>query len=972
VWVDDATHRLAGAAIGFTDAGEHALKGKAEPMRLWVATRVLSGVGGSQRVDGLEAPLLGRDAELRTVKELFHATAERRVPRMVVVSGPAGVGKSRLGWEFEKYIDGLAESVWWHRGRCLSYGEGVAFWALAEIVRQRLGIAEDDPTPVAAGKLDEGLSTYFPDSDERAYVAARLGRLLGVPVAGDGDVVLVREELFAGWRLFFERLAVTSPVVLLVEDAQHADAGLLDFLDHLADWARDVPMFVLVFTRPDLAAPRPGWGTGRNRTTLTLDPLDRASMNTLVDALVPDMPDSARHAITAQAQGIPLFAVETIRSLIDRDVVVPREGVYRLEGDVGSLTVPDSLRGLLAARLDALDSNLRGLVADAAVLGRTFPAEALVAVSGRPDAEVRAALDELLRREVLEVSADRLSPQRGSYGFTQNLLRQVAYETLSRRDRKTRHLAVAAHLRSTFAGDGDEVIDVIARHYLDALAAVPGDPDADHVRAEATKALVRAAERASRSGAPLTAAANYAAAAAQTVESARADAAPAAAALWERAAAEDMLAGDVTVAIERADAAIALYETLGETRAAARVHAIAGHALRDARRYHEARDRLNTALAVLRDNPDHDTVTALSELSSIETFTGGPAADELTTEALVLGQALDVDAHRLATLFIVRGIALYFANRSQEAVANMEYAARLAEQAGDSDVLGRALVNQSTALLATDPTAAAAAAQTATEHCRRVGARGGLSTAVANLATAQLWMGEWDAAATLLTTTADADGLGGHTDVLQLLVVLAALRGDLETAATLMGMEGLRSDEDLQDRGYELVTEMLVATASDQPGEVLRRVAEVPALIDAIGIRHEVVTWAWPLAARAAHELHDTATTSQLFALLDAHPRGHLPPLLRIERNLANARTSADAAPVFASAISALRRFGSPYHLAHGLLDQAAHLLGAEEPARAEALIEEAVALAASLRAGPVLQRADRIRLARPADRATS
>jgi len=136
VLTDAATQRLAGSAVGFADAGEHALKGKAEPARLWRATRVVSAVGGAQRVDGLEAPLTGRDVELRTVKDLFHAAADRRVPRLVLVSGPAGVGKSRLGWEFEKYADGLAAEVWWHRGRCLSYGEGVAFWALAEIVRR--------------------------------------------------------------------------------------------------------------------------------------------------------------------------------------------------------------------------------------------------------------------------------------------------------------------------------------------------------------------------------------------------------------------------------------------------------------------------------------------------------------------------------------------------------------------------------------------------------------------------------------------------------------------------------------------------------------------------------------------------------------------------------------------------------------------------------------------------------------------
>jgi class 3 adenylate cyclase len=205
VLVDVPTQRLAGAGVGFADAGEHTLKGKAEPQELWRATRVLAGVGGALRVDGLEAPLIGRDAELRTIRELFHATAERKVPRLVLVSGPAGVGKSRLGWEFEKYADGLAEGMHWHRGRCLSYGDGVAFWALAEMVRQRLSIAEEDPADAAAGKLAGGLDPLFPDPGERAYIGARLGRLLGVAVNGNGGVALGREELFAGWRLFFER-----------------------------------------------------------------------------------------------------------------------------------------------------------------------------------------------------------------------------------------------------------------------------------------------------------------------------------------------------------------------------------------------------------------------------------------------------------------------------------------------------------------------------------------------------------------------------------------------------------------------------------------------------------------------------------------------------------------------------------------------------------------------------------------------
>src|ERR1700722_7538868 len=569
VLVTTATQRLAGSGIGFAEAGSHRLKGKAEPEQLWRGTRVLSAIGGLQRVDGLEATLVGRDAELRTIKELFHAAADRKVPRLVMVSGPAGVGKSRLGWEFEKYIDGLAETVWWHRGRCLSYGDGVAFWALAEIVRQRLGIAEEDSTDTAVAKLAQGLDQFVPDPDERASAGARLGRLLGVTFPGDSGTALAREELFAGWRLFFERLAATLPVVLLVEDAHYADSGLLDFLDHLIDWVRDLPVYVLVFARPELHHGRPGFGAGRNRITLTIDPLDPASMDQLVDALVPGMPSPARAAVISQAQGIPLFAVETVRALIDRDIVQPAEGVYRLVGDVGELVVPDSLHALLAARLDALDPGVRRLVTDAAVLGTGFPAEALIAVSGLDEQAVRGALAELVRREVLSVSADPLSPERGSYQFAQQMLRQVAYDTLSRRDRKARHLKVAAHLRVAFAGDGEEVADAIARHYLDALNAVPDAPDTAEIRDQAITALIRAAERAQRTVAPAVAAASYATAAELTSADVQ-DGRPDAGRLWGSAAEAAISSADWAEAVESAGRARSCHLQQGHARAAGR------------------------------------------------------------------------------------------------------------------------------------------------------------------------------------------------------------------------------------------------------------------------------------------------------------------------------------------------------------------------------------------------------------------
>ena len=631
------------------------------------------------------------------------------------------MGKSRLGWEFEKYADGLKAQVWWHRGRCLSYGEGVAFWALAEIVRQRLGIAEEDPAEAAAGKLAEGLARYVADPGERGYVGVRLGRLLGVAAEGDGGEALSREELFAGWRLFFERLAAVQPVVLLVEDAQYADAGLLDFLDHLIDWTRDLPVYVLVLARPELGQARPGFGAGRNRSTLTLDPLDAASMDQLVDALVPGMPAAARAKITGQAQGIPLFAVETIRSLVDRDIVQPVEGVYRLTGEVGELAVPDSLHALLAARLDALDPEVRRLVADAAVLGATFPAEALIAVSGQDEAVVRAALAELVRREVLSVSADRLSPERGSYGFAQEMLRQVAYDTLSRRDRKARHLAVAAHLRAAFAGDGEEVADVIARHYLDALDAVPDDGDAGQIRGQAIAALTRAAERAGRTGAPARAAASYAAAARLT-QAGTTDGGAAAAVLWEHAAEAAYTNADWTAAVEQAGQAADAYRQGGDTRAAARAQVIAGQALRLWGRYAQAREQLTAAVAVLREDPDTDTVRALGELARLEVFAGSPAADALSAEALALGQDLAVDEATLAGLFTTRGICHSFAGRRPQAASYLREAARLAGQAGDTVQLGRALLNLSDAVTGTDPAAGAEAARAAAAHSRRAGA----------------------------------------------------------------------------------------------------------------------------------------------------------------------------------------------------------------------------------------------------------
>src|SRR5919204_240150 len=196
VFVGDCTRRASEAAIAYEDAGDHELKGKAEPMRLFRALRVTGSRGGALKAEGLQPPFVGRERELRLVKELFHASAEERKAPLVSVVGVAGIGKSRLSWEFEKYIDGLVQDVWWHRGRCLAYGDGVAYWALAEMVRMRCGIVEEEQPASAREKLRAALAEHVSDPEERRWVEPRLAHLLALEEGAPGD----QENLFSAWR----------------------------------------------------------------------------------------------------------------------------------------------------------------------------------------------------------------------------------------------------------------------------------------------------------------------------------------------------------------------------------------------------------------------------------------------------------------------------------------------------------------------------------------------------------------------------------------------------------------------------------------------------------------------------------------------------------------------------------------------------------------------------------------------------
>src|SRR5512141_164882 len=277
-----------------------------------------------------------------------------------------------------------------------------------------------------------------------------------------------------------------------------ADTGLLDFVDHLLEWSRGLPIYVVTLARPDLIERRPSWGAGkRNFVSLYLEPLPEADMRQLLTSLVPGLPESAVATSVGRADGIPLYAVETVRMLVSEGRLVEESGVYVPRGDLTTLAVPETLQALIASRLDGLDETERRLVHDAAVLGQSFNIPALAAVAEVPEDSLEPRLASLVRRELLVREMDARSAERGQYAFVQALIREVAYNTLSRKDRKKLHLSAARYFESL---GNDELAGVLASHYLAAHANAAEGEEADALGGQARIALKAAAGRAAALG----------------------------------------------------------------------------------------------------------------------------------------------------------------------------------------------------------------------------------------------------------------------------------------------------------------------------------------------------------------------------------------------------------------------------------------------------------------------------------------
>ncbi|MDX6485587.1 MAG: hypothetical protein QOF43_740 [Gaiellaceae bacterium] len=477
VLVDEKTFRATERAIEYTRTEPIVAKGKAEPVPAWEAVRPLARVG-VERQGG--APLVGRVGELNLLRETLARVVREREPQLLTLVGVPGIGKSRLVYElFQLIEEGTYGLVFWRHGRSLPYGDGVTFWALAEAVKAHAGILESDSPEDAAAKLGSAVDLLLPDPAEAAWVVRYLAPLVGVegeePPAGDR-----RSDAFAAWRRFFEALAEQRPLVLVLEDLHWADDALLDFVDELVEWSRGVPIFLLATARPELLTRRTAWGGGKiNSATILLSPLSDNESATLLHALLdrPALDADVQAALLERAGGNPLYAEEFVRMLDDR----PDE-----------VALPESVQGMIAARLDVLPREEKDLLQDAAVLGRVFWTGAL----RKERSSAEDALRALERKDF--VRRERRSSVAGEteYTFRHTLVREVAYEQIPREQRADKHRVAAGWIESL--GRPDEHAEMLAHHFLRSLelrraaGVPPGDDDA-----RARDALREAGDRAS-------------------------------------------------------------------------------------------------------------------------------------------------------------------------------------------------------------------------------------------------------------------------------------------------------------------------------------------------------------------------------------------------------------------------------------------------------------------------------------------
>ncbi|MBA3401576.1 MAG: AAA family ATPase, partial [Actinobacteria bacterium] len=452
VLVDETTYRATRAAVDFDEPQTIEAKGKAEPIAVRRALEVRSRPGMDVAHEA-RAKLVGREQEVDVLRDALARVCQSRTSQLLTLVGVPGIGKSRLVYELSQIVEADAELITWRQGRCLAYGDGITLWALGEIVKAQAGIHEQDPPAEASAKIRRAVEVTIDDETDARWVELHLLTLVGL--AEESELGRDRgNEAFSAWRRFFEAMADRRPLVLLVEDLHWADESLLDFLDELVDWVTDVPLLVVGTARPELLERRPGWGGGKlNATTLALQPLSNEETASLIEQVLdrPLLAADAQLALLERAGGNPLYAEQYAE-------------LYLEQGSTEALALPETLQGIISARLDGLPREEKELLRDASVMGKVFWTGAL---RGEP-AEISAALHSLARKAFVRQQRRSSVEGESEFAFAHALVRDVAYRQIARADRAEKHRHAAEWIESL--GRLEDHAEMLAYHWGSALA----------------------------------------------------------------------------------------------------------------------------------------------------------------------------------------------------------------------------------------------------------------------------------------------------------------------------------------------------------------------------------------------------------------------------------------------------------------------------------------------------------------------
>ena len=753
---------------------------------------------------------------------------------------------------------------------------------------------------------------------------------------------------------------------MVFEDLQWADEALLAFVEFLLEWSGSQR---LVRPRPlEAGAGRaaPGLRPFRSATpsTLALEPLPDAEMTQLLDGYVPGLPEELKAQVLARAQGVPLYAVETVRMLLDRGLLAQDGPVYRPTGEIGTLEVPESLHALAAARLDGLPTEERRLVQEACVLGKTFTKRALVALTGRAEAELDSLLSGLVREGSALAAGRPARARAGSVRLPAGTAPPGRVRLDLARNRKARHLAAVEALEQSFEGAEQEVPEVIAAHLLAAAEAGPDDEDTPEIRLQARSALVQAGERAAALAAPeeaqryLDQAAGLAEAEPQVQ-----------ARLLERAGTLAYRAGNTADARRRIEQAIDLHQEHVDALAAG----LAGVGLADVDvadgRLDEAKARLKAALVTVEEaGPTPELAATLASLGRMEALRSDPEATETLERALRLAETLGLEEVLLQAL-ISRGLVLSREGRPVEARLLLEGALVRARAAGLA-AEWRALNNLTVLCERYD------LLEESIEMCEQLEAGARQRGDHENLLAARLGpigvlvdLGRWDEALARVAESVQLQGsrfaLAGAIDA----ALVHCGRGQLEAARAIVEAGEWQRDAEQSDiaAGFAAV-EAHVLRAEGRPSEALGA-AERGLARPELSITSATVKRCLVCAIEATLDLGDLTTAGELLASVEDLQPGEVTPYLEGHRARLRALIGARAGNVdrverdFTTAEVVLGGQGFVFGLTVAQLEHAEWLVEQGREADAEPLLAQAREIFERLGATPWRERLDAVRV---------